>query len=58
MVRGDLIEVFKIFRDYDNININDYVTTNLTSTTRNNGLTIIDKRFRSNERNIFSLIEL
>ena len=36
-LRGDLIEVFKIFRGLDTININDYVATDLTSTIRNNG---------------------
>ena len=39
---------FKIFHGFDNININDYVTTDFTSTTRNNGFNIIGKRFRSN----------
>ena len=52
-LRRDLIEVFKIFHGFDNININDYVTTDLTSTTRNNGLKIIGKRFRSNEAKHF-----
>ena len=48
-LRGDLIEVFKIFHGFDNININDYVTTDLTSIICNNGFKIIGKRFRSNE---------
>ena len=39
-LRGYLIKVFKIFRGLDNINSNNYVTTDLTSTTRNNGLKI------------------
>ena len=43
----------KIFHGFDNININDYVTTDLTSTTRNNGFKIIGKRFRSNEAKHF-----
>ena len=47
-LRGDLIEVFKMFHGFDNVNINDYVTTDLTSTTRNNGFKIISKRFRLN----------
>ena len=34
-LRGGLIEVFKIFRAFDNINRNNYVTIDLTSTTRN-----------------------
>ena len=48
-LQGDLIKVFKIFNGFDNININDYVATDLTNTTRNNGFKIIGKRFRSNE---------
>ena len=44
-LRGDLIEVSKIFHGFD-ININDYVTTDLTSTTRKNDFTIIGKRFQ------------
>ena len=52
-LRWDLIELFQIFRGLDDININDYVTTDLTNTTRNNGYEIIDKRFRSNEVNYF-----
>ena len=43
-LRGDLIEVFKIVSGFDNININDYVATDLISTTRNNGFNIIGKR--------------
>ena len=38
-LRGDLIEVFKLFC-LDNVSINDYITTDLTSTTRNNGFKI------------------
>ena len=55
-LRGDLIEVFKIFRGFDNININDFVTTDLTSTTCNNGFKIIGKRFRLNKakKNFFN----
>ena len=40
-LRGDLIEVFKFFHCSGNININDYVTTEFTSTTCNNGFKII-----------------
>ena len=47
-LRGNLIEIFKIFHGFD-ININDYVTTDLTSTTSNNDFKIIGKCFRSNE---------
>ena len=56
-LRGNLIEVFIIFYGFDNINMNDYVTTDLTSTTRNNGFKIIGERFRSNEAQHFSSIE-
>ena len=42
-LRRDLIKVFKIFRSFDNININACVTTGITSTTRNNGFKIIGK---------------
>ena len=37
--------VFTIFHGFDNININEYVTTDLTSTTRNNGFKPIGKNF-------------
>ena len=48
--------VFNICRGFDNININiNYVTTDLTSTTCNNGFKIIGKRFRSNEAKNFFL---
>ena len=42
-------EVFRMFRGFDNINIDDYVSIDFTSTTRNNGFKIIGKRSRSNE---------
>ena len=32
-LRGNLIVVFEIFHGFDNININYYVTSDLTSTT-------------------------
>ena len=51
---NELTEIFEIFYGVDNININDYVTTDLTSTTHNNGFKIIGKRFRSNEAKHFS----
>ena len=41
--------VLKNFHGFDNISINYYVTTDLTSTTRNNCFKIIGNRFRSNE---------
>ena len=52
-LRGDLIQVFKHFRGSDNNNINDYITTDLTSTSSNNGFKIIGKRCRSNEAKHF-----
>ena len=48
-----IIKVFKIISGFDNISLNDYVTTDLTSTIRNNGFKIISKRFRSNESKHF-----
>ena len=52
-LRGNLIEIIEIFRSFDNIGINDYVTTDLTNTNRNNGFKIIRKCFRSNEAKHF-----
>ena len=49
-LRCDQIDLIKIFCGFDNDIINDYVTTDLTSTTRNNGFKI--------KRSTFSLIEL
>ena len=36
-LQEDLIEVFKNYCGFDNIIMSDYVTTDLTSNTRNNG---------------------
>ena len=52
-IRGDLIEVFKIFKGFDNINVNDYLTVDRSNLTRNNGYKIIGKRFTSNEAKYF-----
>ena len=52
-IRGDLIEVFKIFKGFDNINVNDYLTVDRSNLTRNNGYKIIGKRFTSNEAKHF-----
>ena len=52
-MRGDLIEVYKIFKGFDNINVNDYFTIDRTSVTRNNGFKIVGKRFRTNESKHF-----
>ena len=38
-----------MFFGFDNNCINDYVTTDHTNTTRNDGFKVIDKRFRLNE---------
>ena len=56
-LQGDLLEVFKIFRGFDNISINDYVTTDLTRTTRNNGFKIMVSVVDQMKRSIFPLIE-
>ena len=52
-MRGDLIEVYKIFKGLDNINVNDYFTVDRSNATRNNGYKIIGKRFRTNESKHF-----
>ena len=51
------MEVFKIFRGFDNININNFATTDLISTTRKKGFNVIGKRIWSNEVKHFSSIE-
>ena len=52
-MRGDLIEVFKMFRGFDNINISDYFDIDRERNTRNNGFKIIGKNFRSEESKHF-----
>ena len=53
-MRGDLIEMFKIFKGFDNVNAEDYVTVDRSSTTRrHNSFKIIGKRFSSNEAKHF-----
>ena len=52
-LRGDLIEVFKIFKGFDNINVNDYFTLDRSNVTRNNGCKIVGKRFKTNEAKHF-----
>ena len=54
---GVQIEEFKNFLGFDNISLNNYVTTDFTNSTRNNGFKIINKRFRSNEAKHIFLIE-
>ena len=48
-IRGDLIEVFKIFKGYSNLDANKYFTIDHTNLTRNNGFKITPKRFKSHE---------
>ena len=52
-MRGDLIEVFKMFRGFDNVNISDYLDIDRERNTRNNGFKIIGKNFRSEESKHF-----
>ena len=52
-LREELIEVFENFYWLDNIYINDYLITDLTSTTRNNGFKIIGKGSRTNKAKHF-----
>ena len=52
-LRGDLIELFKMFHGFDNVNISDYLTVDRERTTRNNGFKIIGRAFRSNEAKHF-----
>ena len=52
-IRGDLIEVYKIIRGFDNINPNDYFDFNYSRITRNNGFKIVSKRFNTNEAKHF-----
>ena len=52
-IRGDLIEVFKIFKGYSNLNVNKYFNIDNTNTTRNNGCKIKPKRFKSHEAKYF-----
>lgn len=52
-LRGDLIETFKMFRGFDNVNIHHYLNVNQASMTRNNGFKITGKHFRSHEAKYF-----
>ncbi|KAK8406035.1 hypothetical protein O3P69_007038 [Scylla paramamosain] len=40
-MRGDLIELFKMCRGFDNVNVNNYLIIDSSNTTRNNGYKII-----------------
>ncbi len=48
-MRGDLIEVFKMFKDFVNVDVNDYFTLAQSKVTRRNGYKIASKRFSSQE---------
>ena len=52
-LRGDMIEVFKILKGFDNINVNDFFKLDRSNVTRNNGYKIIGKRFTSHEAKHF-----
>ncbi len=52
-LRGDLIEVFKMFHGFDNVHINDYFVVDREKSIRNNEFKIIGKSFRSEESNHF-----
>ena len=52
-IRGDLIEVFKIFKGFSNLDANKYFTIDHSNLTRNNGFKIIPKRFQSHEAKYF-----
>ncbi len=41
--------VYKVFKEFDNINVNDHFTINRANVTRNNGFKFVGKRFTSNE---------
>ena len=52
-IRGDLIEVFKIFHGYNNLDVNKYFTIDHSTITRNNGFKITPKRFKTHEAKHF-----
>jgi len=52
-LRGDLIEVFKIFKGYSNLDVNKYFVIDHSNFTRNNGCKIVGKRFQSLETKHF-----
>ena len=49
-IRRALIEVFKIFKGYSNLNVNNYFNISIP---KNNGCKIIRKRFKSHEAKYF-----
>ena len=52
-LRGDLIEVFKIIKGIENMDIEKYFTIDTSNITRNNGYKIVGKRFQTNEAKHF-----
>lgn len=53
-MRGDLIEVFKMFKGFSDINAEDYFTIDRSNRTRrNHNLKISGKRFSSHEAKHF-----
>ncbi len=52
-MRGDLVEVFKMFKDFVNVDVSDYSTLAQSRITRGNGYKIASKRFSSRETKHF-----
>ena len=52
-LRGDLIQVYKIFKGHDNLNVEKYFTIDQLNYTRGNGHKIKGKRFQSHEAKHF-----
>ncbi len=52
-MRGDLIEVFKMFRGFVNVDVSDYFTLDQSRITRGNGYKIASKRLSSQETKHF-----
>ena len=52
-LRGDLIEVFKIIKGIENMDMKKYFTIGTSNITRNNGYKIVGKRFQTNEAKHF-----
>ncbi len=52
-MKGDLIEVFKMFKGYVNVDVNDYFTLAQSAATRGNGYKMASKRFSSQEAKHF-----
>ena len=52
-LRGDLIQVFKIIKGIENMDMEKYFTIDTSNITRNNGYKIVGKRFQTNEAKHF-----